>query len=66
MRLRDELLHGEIFHSFQEAHVLLEAWRHHDHAIRLYSSLGYRGLPAPESIVPSHGPSGSCDTTPGR
>ncbi len=33
-KLRDELLHSEIFYSLREAHVLIEWGRHHDNQIR--------------------------------
>ena len=41
-KLRDELLEVEIFNSLREAQVLIESWRHHYHAIRPHSALGYR------------------------
>ena len=41
-RLRDELLHGEIFYTLKEAQVLLESWRCHYNAVRPHGSLGYR------------------------
>lgn len=46
-RLRDELLHGEIFHTLSEVQILIEAWRQRN-ATRPHGSLGYR-LPAPEN-----------------
>jgi putative transposase len=50
-KLRDELLNGEIFHTLQEAKVLIERWRQHYNTIRPHSSLGYRP-PAPAAILP--------------
>lgn len=47
---RDELLKGEIFHSLQEAKVLIEQWRKHYNTVRPHGSLGYRP-PAPQVIV---------------
>jgi transposase InsO family protein len=51
-RLRDELLHGEIFYSLKEAQIVIESWRRHYNAIRPHESLGYR-RPAPEVFVPA-------------
>jgi putative transposase len=51
-KLRDELLHVEIFNSLREAQVLIESWRRHYNAIRPHSALGHRP-PAPEAIVPA-------------
>ena len=50
MKLRDELLNGEIFYTLLEAKVLIERWREHYNRIRPHSSLGYRP-PAPEAIA---------------
>ncbi len=46
-RLRDELLHGEIFHTLSEVQILIEAWCHRN-ATRPHGSLGYQP-PAPEN-----------------
>jgi len=40
-RLRDELLIGEIFHTLNEAKIVIEAWRRHYNTVRPHSSLGY-------------------------
>ncbi len=58
IRLRDELLNGEIFYTLKEARVLIESWRRHYNAVRPHSSLGYRP-PAPETIIPPSWPPGS-------
>ena len=50
IRLRAELLNGEIFYTLKEAQVLIESWRCHYNAIRPHGSLGYRP-PAPETVV---------------
>jgi hypothetical protein len=42
MRLRDELLNGEIFCTLAEAKVIFEGWRCHYNTLRPHSSLGYR------------------------
>jgi len=57
-KLRDELLNGEIFDTFQEACYLIERWRLEYNRFRPHSSLGYRP-PAPETILPQeyHHPS---------
>ena len=34
MRLRDELLNGEIFYSLREAQIVIESWRRHYNTIR--------------------------------
>ena len=47
-KLRDKLPNGEMFTTLRESQVLIENWRH---AVRPYSSLGYRP-PAPEAILP--------------
>ena len=49
--LRNELLKREIFHSLEEAKVLIEQWRREYNTHRPHSSLGYRP-PAPEAIRP--------------
>ena len=51
-RLRDELLHGEIFYTLREAKIVIESWRRHYNAIRPHASLGYR-VPHPEVFVPA-------------
>jgi transposase InsO family protein len=51
-RLRDELLHGEIFYSLREAEIILESWRRHYNTVRPHASLGYRP-PAPEVFIPA-------------
>ena len=50
-KLRDELLNGEIFHTLQEAKVLIERWRVHYNTERPHSGLGYMP-PAPEATLP--------------
>lgn len=55
-KLRDELLNIEIFFRLKKAQVLIETWRRHYNTIRPHSALGYRP-PAPETILPSPGPS---------
>ena len=57
VRLRDELLNGEIFCTLKETQVLIESWRCHYNAIRPHGSLGYRP-PAPEAIVMPSWPAG--------
>jgi len=54
IKLRDELLNGEVLFSLAEAQVLIEAWRRHYSTVRPHSSLGYTP-PAPETIVPRSG-----------
>jgi transposase InsO family protein len=49
VKLRDELLDREVFHSLREAQILLEAWRLHHDTVRPRSALGYRP-PAPEAV----------------
>ena len=56
--LCDELLNGEIFYSFAEAEVLIEAWCRHYNTVRPHSSLGYRP-PAPKTATRSLPASGS-------
>lgn len=51
VRLRDELLDGEIFYTLREAQIVIESWRHHYNTKRPHASLGYRA-PAPEVFVP--------------
>ena len=52
MRLRDELLDGEIFYTLREAEIVIESWRRHYNTIRPHASIGYRA-PAPEVFVPA-------------
>ena len=49
-RFRDELLHGQIFHSPKDSQILIEKWRRHYDTKRPHSALGYRP-PAPETIL---------------
>ena len=50
-KLRYELLNGEIFHTLQEAQILIERWRPECNRIRPHSALGYRP-PAPKAVAP--------------
>jgi transposase InsO family protein len=50
VKLRDELLNGEVFTTLLEAQVLVEAWRQTYNRVRPHSSLGYRP-PAPETVA---------------
>jgi transposase InsO family protein len=50
-KLRDELLHGEIFYTLREAQVIIERWRQEYNTFRPHSSLRYRP-PAPETVLP--------------
>ena len=50
VRLRDELLNGEIFYSIKEAQIIIEEWRHDYKTKRPHSSLGYKP-PAPKGII---------------
>jgi len=50
-KLRDELLHREIFDTLLEAQILTEGWRKEYNQVRPHSSLKYRP-PAPEAIQP--------------
>ena len=52
-KLRDELLHVEIFTTLFEAQVLIENWRKDYNQVRPHSALGYRP-PAPEAVMPSY------------
>ena len=40
-KLRDELLHREIFTTLMEAKVLIEEWRREYNQVGLHSALGY-------------------------
>jgi transposase InsO family protein len=51
-KLKDELIHREIFYSLREAQILVEQWRREYNTIRPHSSLGYRP-PAPQAIRPA-------------
>jgi putative transposase len=51
-KLKDELIHREIFYTLREAQVLVEQWRREYNTIRPHSSLGYRP-PAPQAIQPA-------------
>jgi putative transposase len=53
-KLRDELLHGEIFYSLREAQIEIEQWRQHYNTRQPHSSLGYRPT-ALEVIMPGAG-----------
>ena len=50
VKLRDELLDGEVFYSLEEAKVVIEGWRRHYNSSRPHSALGYRP-PAPEVVL---------------
>jgi len=50
-KLRDEILHREIFYTLQEVRVIIERWRKEYNTFRPHSSLGYRP-PAPEAVLP--------------
>ena len=39
-KLRDELLHTELFDTLLEARVLIERWKVHDNTVRPHSSPG--------------------------
>ena len=51
VKLRDELLNGEIFTTLFKAKVLVENWRQQYNQVKSYSSLGYHP-PKPEAIMP--------------
>lgn len=53
-KLRDELLHGEIFHILKEAQILIGSWRRHYNTARPHNSLCYNP-PAPAAILPRTG-----------
>jgi transposase InsO family protein len=53
LKVRDELLNGEIFYTLKEAQVLIEQWRKEYNTVRPHSSLGYKP-PAPETIALSY------------
>ena len=50
-KVRDELLNMKIFHTLEEAKVLVEQWRLHYNTAGPHSSLTYRP-PAPDTILP--------------
>ena len=50
VKLRDELLNGELFSTLKEAQILIAGWRRLYNGLRPHSSLGQRP-PAPETIV---------------
>ena len=50
-KLRDGLLHREIFTTLTGARVLIEQWRKEYNQVRPHSSLGYQP-PAPEVRIP--------------
>jgi putative transposase len=52
IRLRDELLNGEIFYTLREAQIVIESWRRHYNTIRPHPSIGYKP-PAPDVFVPA-------------
>ena len=52
VRLRDELLNGEIFFSLKEARIVIESWRRHYNEVCPHSSLGYKP-PAPQVLIPT-------------
>jgi putative transposase len=52
VRLRDELLNGEIFYTLREAQIIIESWRRHYNATRPHASLGYKP-PAREVFLPA-------------
>ena len=54
LRLRDELLDGEIFYTLREAEIVIESWRRHYNMVRPHASIGYRA-PAPEVFVRTDG-----------
>ncbi len=64
LKLRDELLDGEIFYSLAEARIVIEAWRRHYNTERPHSSLGYRP-PAPQVLQwPATPPGAASPATP--
>ena len=58
VRLRDELLNGELFFTLSDAHVLIEARRRHYNEVRPDGSMGYPP-PALETIIVSSWTPGS-------
>lgn len=50
VRLRDELLNGEIFYNLEEVRAVTGWWRDHYNLARPHSSLGYRP-PASETVM---------------
>ena len=54
-KLRDELLDREIFHTLEEARILVEDWRIHHNTVRPHGSLGYRPpAPVANMVVPPY------------
>jgi putative transposase len=49
-KMRDELLHGEIFYTLKEVEILIEMWRKEYNTARPHSAPGYRP-PVPASIM---------------
>lgn len=52
VRLRDELLYGEVLYNLLEVKIVIEARRRHFNTVRPHAPLCYR-LPAPEVFVPT-------------
>ena len=52
VRLRDELLNGEILYTLREARIVIENWRCHYNTVHPHASLGYQP-PAPEVFLSS-------------
>ena len=49
-KLRNELINSEMFHTLNDASVVIEQWRMHFNSIHPHSSLGYQP-PAPEVVI---------------
>jgi transposase InsO family protein len=49
VKLRDELLNGEMFYTQKEAKIMIERWQVHYNANKPHTSLGYRP-PEPDFI----------------
>src|SRR3977135_3811957 len=52
LRLRDELLDGEIFYTLREAEIVIESWRRHYNMVRPHASIGYRARRPRECSCP--------------
>ncbi len=52
IRLRHELLNGELFYNVREAIIVIEAWRRHHNTVQPHPPLRNR-LPAPEVFTPA-------------
>ena len=52
LRVRDELLDGQIFYTLREAKIVIESWRRHYSPPSGPCRASYRA-PAPEVFVPS-------------